>query len=135
VLPLVYSTGPVENAVDSFTRTMAATALNNGIDGNATVLWLAFALDSTKTLMDSVQITVSRLGSARASLNVGGARSFEIEAQVSGPCAEEVLLGVFGIDAGGSLNPAHRFVHADLTLLDDGIEAEEEAESSSDYGN
>lgn len=119
--------------MDSFTRTMAATALNNGVDGNATVLWLAFALGGSKTLIDSAQVTVGRLGSSRASLNVGGTQTFEIEAHVSGSCAEEVLLGAFGIDAGGSLNPAHRFVHADLTLLDDGIEGEEEAESFSDY--
>lgn len=112
------------NPVDNFTRTVAAGAVNNGVDGSATVLWLAFALGDTKTLIDSAQVTVGRLGSARATLNVGGAQSFEIEAQVSGPTAEEVLLSLFGIDASGNLNPAHRIVHAELTLLDDGMEEE-----------
>lgn len=134
MLPLVYSTGPLENAVDSFTRTIAASALNNSVDGNATVLWLAFSLDGAKTLIDSAQATMGRLGSTRVTLNVGGSQSFEIEAQISGSSPEEVLLGVFGIDANGSLNPAHRLVHADLTLLDDGIE-EEESDPDSDYAS
>ena len=82
-MALVYSTGPLENDLPNPSERVAARALNNGVE-KVTVLWLAFALDGTKRLVDSARVTLGPQESTRVALHLDGALQFEVEAQVEG---------------------------------------------------
>ncbi|MFZ5828263.1 MAG: hypothetical protein ACOY94_28490 [Bacillota bacterium] len=115
---LVYSTGPLENDLPNPSERVAARALNNGVE-KVTVLWLAFALDGAKRLVDSARVTLGPQESALVVLRLNGAAQFEVEAQVEGLAAQETLVSAFGLDGEGRASPVHRVLHAEMTLLAD----------------
>ncbi len=122
-MSLVYSTGPMENAIgpdDTSSATAWTKVLNNHEYKAITAKIKVFRLNGTKTLIDTARLTVNPLSSAFNVSDVSGAFEFEVQVAVSPTKdADDVLIGVFGKDAAGNLNPSHRVVHEELTRIDE----------------
>lgn len=121
-----YSTGPLENAVGlgSLTTTESKTAwskvLNNNHHRRIRATIRVFRLNGAKTLIDRVTLAVGPGASGFHVSDVSGAPQFEVQIAISpGRGADDVLVGVFGKDEAGNLNPSHRLVHQELTPIDD----------------
>ena len=121
-----YSTGPLENEVvfGSLSHTESKTAwtkvLNNNPCHTIRATILVFALNGTKTPIDSVTLTVRPMASAFHVSDVSSANQFEVEVGIwPRRAADDVLLGMFGKLENGALNPSHRLVHQEWTPVDD----------------
>lgn len=123
-MPLVYSTGPLENQIDA-TAAKSSTSvytkvLNNHEHTTITAKIKVFRLDGTKTLIDTVTLTISPNSSSFHISDVSNAFEFEVQIQINPSWdKDDVLIGVFGKDAAGHLNPSHRLVHKELTRTDE----------------
>lgn len=110
-----YSTGPVENAVNTFTlpgisRTFFVKALNNG-ERSARVQIRLFRLNGTKVLRDTRTFTLAPGTSTFRVLNVSQLLQFEVQIKTD---SDKVLLSGWGKNASGILVAAHRFAHEEL---------------------
>lgn len=123
-MPLVYSTGPLENQIDGTTakssHTVYTKVLNNHEHTTITAIIKVFSLDGRKTLIDTATLTILPNSSNFRISNVSSAVEFEIQIQIHpSRDRDDVLIGVFGKDAAGNLNPSHRLVHKELTRIDE----------------
>lgn len=122
-MPLVYSTGPLENQIDGTTAKSSSTVytkvLNNHEHTTITAKIEVFSLDGMKTLLDTATLTILPNSSNFRISNVSSAVEFEVQIQIHpSQDSDDVLIGVFGKDAAGNLNPSHRLVHKELTRID-----------------
>lgn len=109
-----YSTGPLENQAGNRTRRVFTKILNNG-STSISARVRVFRLNGTKVLLQSVTVTVPANSSRVVSTLLGtSVQQFEVQIRVNG---ENVLLGVFGKTSTGNLNPTHRLVHSELTII------------------
>ncbi|MBB2482102.1 hypothetical protein H5P36_18170 [Bacillus sp. APMAM] len=121
-MSLVYSTGPLENQIDASAAKSSTTVytkvLNNHKHTTITAKIEVFRLDGTKTLIDIATLTISPNSSGFHVSDVSNAFEFEVQIKIS-PSRDinDVLIGVFGKDAAGNLNPSHRLVHKELTRI------------------
>jgi hypothetical protein len=122
-MPLVYSTGPLENAVPPTTQSASVwtKVLNNHEHTTITAKIEVFRLDGTKTLLDIGTLTIPPLSSGFfSSTRIANQFEFEVQIQISpSNDSDDVLIGVFGKTATGDLNPSHRLVHKELTRIDE----------------
>lgn len=121
--PVSYSTGPLENQIDSSPNKSSTTVwtkvLNNHKHTTITAKIEIFRLDGSKTMIDTATLTIAPLSSGFHVSDVSGAFEFEVQIQITpGHDSDDVLIGVFGKDASGNLNPSHRLVQAELTQID-----------------
>lgn|GEM_PF-3579775 len=121
-----YSTGPLENEVvmgaasHPSSETVWTKVLNNHQYRTIRATIHVFQLNGTKTLIDSVSLAVGPMSSGFHVSNVSSALEFEVQIGISPwKAADDVLIGVFGKDASGNLNPSHRLVQQELTPIDD----------------
>ncbi len=121
-----YSTGPLENQVTMgaashpASTTVWTKVLNNNECRSIKAKIRVFRLDGTKTLIDSYVLSVGPLSSGFHVSDVSAANEFEVQIGIS-PWrgAHDVLIGVFGKDETGHLNPSHRLVQQELTPIDE----------------
>jgi hypothetical protein len=127
IMPLVYSTGPLENQIDATTAMSSTTVytkvLNNHECTTITAKIEVFRLDGTKILIDTATLSISPKSSGFhvTNLVIPNLIVFEFEVQIQidpSRDKDDVLIGVFGKDASGNLNPSHRLVHKELTRID-----------------
>jgi hypothetical protein len=121
---LVYSTGPLENASRAFvpgqSTSVTTKVLNNHEHTTITAKIEVFQLDGTKTLIDTTTIIIPPNSSNHHFSVVSSTMEFEVQIQISpSDDSDDVLIGVFGKDAAGNLNPSHRLVHKELTRIDE----------------
>ncbi|MFB8372254.1 hypothetical protein ACWIE6_00470 [Paenibacillus taichungensis] len=110
-----YSTGPVENAINTATvpgesRTFFAKAVNNG-SSNATVRVRLFRLNGAKALVSTFTFTLAPGSSSFRVLNVANLVQFEVEYTTT---SKHVLVSGWGKNATGRLVAAHRFSPTEL---------------------
>lgn len=110
----VYSTGPLENLASNRSTTVFTKVLNNSRKRSTKVRVLVYRLNGRKKLISSRLLTIPPKSSSfvETVLN-SNVFQFEVRIKVLG----SALLGVFGKTARGNLNPSHRLVHSELTLL------------------
>ncbi|MCC2442983.1 hypothetical protein OCB02_06795 [Bacillus cereus] len=121
-MSLVYSTGPLENAsrsgVPGQSTSVTTKVLNNHVYTTITATIKLFQLDGTKTLKNTVVLTIPPNSSGHQIFDVSTLLEFEIQIKISpSKDKDDVLIGVFGKDASGNLNPSHRLVHKELTQI------------------
>ncbi|ULL14120.1 hypothetical protein DVH26_06470 [Paenibacillus sp. H1-7] len=110
----VYSTGPLENQANNRSTTVFTKVLNNSRTKNVRVRVLVFQLNGSKRLISNRLLTVPPGSSNFIATDLNSSVfQFEVRIRVLG----SALLGVFGKTARGNLNPSHRLVHSELTLL------------------
>lgn len=109
-----YSTGPLENQAGNRSRRVFTKILNNG-SSSITARVRVFRLNGTKVILQTVTVTVAPNSSRFVITSLGtSVQQFEVQIRVDG---ENVLLGVFGKTSTGNLNPTHRLVHSELTVI------------------
>ena len=73
----------------------------------------------TKVLIDSTTLTIPP-NTQKFSVTLTNTLVYEVEIKIyNSKDKDDVLIGVFGKDASGNLNPSHRLVHSELTRIDD----------------
>lgn len=112
-----FSTGPLENEVLNRSVVALVKVLNNSPAGNVTASVLVFALNGSKDPIFSDSFVVGPRSSDFVVPTVGETDQFEIQVKLNGPSRNKTLLGVFGEDSAGNLNPSHRLVHTELVKI------------------
>jgi hypothetical protein len=116
-MPILYSTGPLENAIPDPAVSVALKALNNSDDESARVQWILYALDGAKRVEGTAAVRLRPRSSAFVALPVS-ALEYEVEALVTGRGADDTLVAVFGEDDGGNPVVIHRVLHAEMTRIE-----------------
>lgn len=125
-MSLVYSTGPLNNETDLVgpplqSHSVTVNVLNNHKHRTVTAKIKVFSLQGagTKVLLDKATFKVPPK-TQKFHVTLTNTLVFEVEIKVFNSKEENaVLIGVFGKDAKGNLNPSHRLVHKELTRIDD----------------
>lgn len=118
-MSILYSTGPLENAVANKSVRVAVKALNNSHISNAKITITAFSLDGTKHEIFNDSFTLAPQASGFRFIDVSNLVEFEIEIKVRSFDADNVLVSVFGEDQANNLVSAHRLVQSELTVIHD----------------
>ena len=121
-----YSPGPLENQVTfgaqshTMSKTVWTKVLNNHHCDKVWATILVFALDGTKHLIDHAILCLDPMSSHFRVSDVSCANEFEVQVGIWPRMdADDVLVGVFGKDECGVLNPSHRLVHQEMTPIED----------------
>jgi hypothetical protein len=120
---VVYTTGPIENFVLNRSNTLVVK-LRNGNQSifGALVTVTLFSVLGTITPVNSQIVTVF----ANTAMNVNFGQfiaipaEYEVVVQVFNlPPAlpSDVLVGVYGVDIFGNLNPGHRVLHSEMQVI------------------
>jgi len=118
----LYSTGPIENAMNIITPGVSSNILikllNNNLNETAEVEVKVFSLDGTKTQIFIDIIQINPYSSTFRTVNVANVFQFEVQIKViRNRASNYVLIGVFGEDKNGVLVAAQRLVHSELTVI------------------
>ncbi|KMY42805.1 hypothetical protein [Peribacillus loiseleuriae] len=125
-MSLVYSTGPLNNETDlvgppTQSKTVTTNILNNHKHTTITADIKVFSLQGvgTKVLIDSTTLTIPP-NTQKFTATLTNTLVFEVVIKIhKSEDKNAVLIGVFGKDASGNLNPSHRLVHRELTRIHD----------------
>jgi hypothetical protein len=112
-----YTTGPLENFVPTQTVEYLVKVLNNGDDDEVNARVVLFALNGTKTHVQTESFKVEELSSGFATLNTTGLLQYEVQVKLDDEQLQHVYLGGFGKDTNGELVAAHRLVNSEWSSL------------------
>jgi hypothetical protein len=100
--------------------TVFTKVLNNHEHITITAEIEVFRFDGTKTLIDRATLRIPPNSSQFHVSNVADTFEFEVQIQIKPRFdSNDVLIGVFGKNVAGNLNPSHRLVHKELTRIDE----------------